>query len=216
MRFSLLSFFCFCSSVALSAERPKMTSAAEETAPPQRIKVSDNSDDLAIADLVKSVAGAVESESVDAYQRCFKQSDRPSVRRKVAFFFVEGRASMEILDIHVIDVSAESASAAVRYKMGCSSSPVEFLSEVRFLKEDGNWVIDREIVKSKRQPQAASYASAPNDPAPIRQAGARWDPMNPNVDLMSPNLEHLVGDIGIREGKGCSGGNCPNGRCFVK
>lgn len=193
----------------------------------ERIKAVNNSEETAVRDAVASVARAFTAEDVGAYQACFKESRRSSVRRKAALLFADSKCSMEIVEVHVIDVGEDRAEAAVKYKIAGVGRPQEVLAEVSFVKEDGGWRIDREDIKSQnaaRSPKATfDVAAAPINPG--REfaigpdggiPGAEWDSYDPDPDRISPNLHHLMGDIGMREGMGCSGGRCANGRCEIR
>lgn len=182
-----------------------------------RIAMVDNSASTSIKDVVKGLVRAFDEEDLDSYESCFKGSRRPIIRRKAAHLFADEDCSMELVDIHIIEDDGESASAAVKYNMGGSSMSVVILAEVTFVKEDGEWRIDRETVKSKSlAPRSMSPSIAVV--APLIPAGRppAWDPMKPDPDRISPELNHLMGDIGIREGVGCDGGGCANGRCPVR
>lgn len=193
----------------------------------ERIRVSDNSAEMAVKDAVRSTARAFDSEDVGSYGMCFKESRRPHIRRKAALMFADAKCSMEILDVHVIEVKDDAASVAVKYKMGGAGNPMEYLSEISMIKESDRWVIDKETVKSSsvlRTPDGSMMADRPaagevmfapvgNRPAPPPGA---WDEFDPDESRISPNLKHLSGDIGIREGFGCANGRCANGRCEVR
>lgn len=188
----------------------------------ERLKVADNSADTEVKDAISAAVRAFDSEDVRSYEMCFKESKRAFVRKKTALLFASEKCSMEIVDMHVIDIGEDSASAAVKYKMGCSSQSHDILSEINLVREGGRWVIDSESVKSKSAAGRASdgaglfAARAPRAAPNNRQQGEQadgWDPMNPDRNRISPNLHHLMGDIGIREGMGCADGRCANGRC---
>lgn len=185
-----------------------------------RIAVVDNSAEMEVKDAISAAVRAFDSEDVKSYEMCFKESRRPFVRKRAAFLFAEDKCSMEIVDMHVIEILDESASAAVKYRMSHSAQSHEILAEINLTKEGGRWVIDRESVRSKAPSGRPSYSGSGNLMAgrggraagPNAPAGA-WDPMNPDRDKISPHLHHLMGDIGIREGMGCANGKCANGRC---
>lgn len=203
IRNSLLLFFLMC--VVASAS--------------DRLKVSDNSEETAVRDAVEAAARAFTAEDLSAYQACFKESRRASVRRRTAVCFVENECSMEVAEMHVVEVGEEKASAVVKYRIS-SGLKQEVVAEVHFVKDGDGWLIDRENIKSKSDlgSRGASFVSAP-----ARKPGSRhpedpgaWDEMRPNPNRISPKLQHLMGDVGIREGTGCAGGRCANGRCEVR
>lgn len=209
--------FCFLSVCLLCT-----SSFAEE-----RIRVADNSAEMGVKDAIRSTARAFDAEDVASYGMCFKESRRSYIRRKAALMFADAKCSMEILDVHVIEVKDDSASVAVKYKMAGVGSPMEYLSEISMAKENDRWVIDKETVRSSsmaRPPDGSMIAGRPvggevvfapvgNRPAPPPGA---WDEFDPDESRISPNLKHLSGDIGIREGFGCANGRCANGRCEVR
>ena len=173
----------------------------------ERISMVDNSESTSIKDVVGGVVRAFDNEDLDSYESCFKESRRASVRRKAALLFADEDCSMELVDIHVIEDLGETASAAVKYRMGGSSSSFLILAEVYFVKEEGTWRIDRETVKSKgfapsQVSTSSAVAIAPPGRAPI------WDPMRPDPNRIPQEIHHLMGDIGIRDGFGCVGGRC--------
>lgn len=174
----------------------------------ERVSMVDNSDSTSIKDSVRSLVRAFDDEDLDSYESCFKETRRPNVRRKAAHLFADEDCSMELVDIHVIEDDGESASAAVKYKMAGSYASYTILSEVSFVKEEGEWKIDREMVKSKSQTPLDSTSHASSRPP-----AAAWDPMSPDPTRIPKTLHHLIGDIGIQEGFGCAGGKCANGRC---
>lgn len=171
-----------------------------------RVSMVDNSEATSIKDLVAGAVRAFDSEDLDSYESCFKESRRAYIRRRSAHVFADDECSMELVDIHVIKDDGEKAAAAVKYRMGGSSASFVILAEVDFVKEEGEWRIDRETVKSKSlAPRRTAMSSAPAIPvgrAPI------WDPMNPDPDNISPHLNHLIGDVGIQQGMGCADGKC--------
>jgi hypothetical protein len=171
-----------------------------------RVSMVDNSETTSIKDLVAGVVRAFDSEDLDSYASFFKESRRSYIRRRSAHVFADDECSMELVDIHIIEDDGENAAAAVKYRMGGASASFVILAEVDFVKEEGEWRIDRETVKSKSlAPSRTSMSSAPAIPigrAPI------WDPLNPDPDKISPNLNHLIGDVGIQQGMGCADGKC--------
>jgi hypothetical protein len=170
-----------------------------------RVAMLDNSSSTSIKDFVGGVVRAFDGEDLDSYEACFKESRRPAVRRKAALLFADEDCSMELVDVHVIEDSGDTASAAVKYRMGGSSASYMLLSEIHLVREGGEWRIDRETVKSKgfAPHRSSSVASAaPPGRAPI------WDPMNPDPDRIPEQVHHLIGDVGVREGFGCVGGRC--------
>lgn len=192
----------------------------------ERVRVSDNSEEMSVRDSVEAVARAFTAEDVAAYQACFKESRRPSIRRKAALFFASNKCSMEVMEVHVIDAGEDQASAAVKYMIDADGRR-EVVAEVSFVKEGGRWVVDREVVRSKSEVGSFESSLASDDePRPPRrdfgphreipEPEARWDIMKPEAGRISPNLHHLMGDVGMREGMGCSGGRCANGRCEVR
>lgn len=180
----------------------------------ERISMIDDSDSTSIKDVVRGAIRAFDEEDIDSYESHFKASQRSSIRKNVAYVFADEDCSMELVDIHVIDDGGDRASAAVKYKVGGSRSSFTILSEVRFVKEDGKWLIEKEIVKSRGPAQSQASFSSVAVAAPGRDPA--WNPMNPDPNRISPKLNHLIGDIGIREGIGCGGGGCANGRCPVR
>lgn len=183
----------------------------------ERVRMSDNSSQTSLKDVLVEACGAFDAENLESFGNCFVSARREQVRRRSAMTFVRGHASMEFVESHAIDVGEEEAEAAVRYRMTDSSGSMEFVSRVKFLKEDGKWLIDRETVVSKK-PCASSTASM-SDPVPVRanaQRDPNWDPMKPDRGKISPHLDHLVGDIGMQPATGCELGKCPGGRCPVK
>lgn len=177
-----------------------------------RVKMSDNSADTSVKDTIKSLVDSFDSENLDSYSSCFKESVRPRIRRKAAMMFADDDCNMGLVDAHVIELGEESASVAVKYHMGGSSCSYEYLSEVFLVKEGGRWVVERESVRSSK---CKSVASAGVQSASAKPAG-KWDPFKPDRNKIPENLHHLIGDIGIQEGMGCAGGRCANGRCELR
>lgn len=173
-----------------------------------RLTMTDNSSSTSIKDVVRNTVRAFDSEDLDSYEACFRESRRSFMRRKAAMAFADDDCSMSLIDVHVIEEGDDSASAAVKYRFGGSSCSFLILSEVKFVKEEGSWRIDREIVRSKSNAGSSQshYAAAP-------ARKGEWDPMNPDPNRIPKNIHHLMGDIGIQEGMGCAGGRCLNGRC---
>lgn len=193
-------FICavFLPSVALSSDR---------------VRMSDNSEQTSLKDALTAVSKAVESEDLDLFESCFACDRRDKIRKKYAMVFVRERCSMELIESHTIEVDEDAAEVAVRYKMCVSSKTAEVVSKVRMVKEEGKWLIDRETIVSKKA-SGDSYASA-ND-TQYQDREPKWDPMNPDRNRVSPNLHHLIGDIGVQPGMGCAGGACANGRCKIR
>lgn len=181
----------------------------------ERLRVSDNSAKASVKDTLEAVSQAFDHEDLDAFEGCFSESRRPSIRKKYAMMFVRDKCSMELLESHTVEMKKDSAEAAVRYKMAGPDGCSEVVSTVKLVKEDGRWLIDGESVVS-RKPSSALNSSPGAFVPPERQQDAKWDPMNPDPSKVSPHLQHLIGDVGIRPGMGCSGGNCANGRCEVE
>lgn len=209
MKFSLFLFSSMICSVALCSDRPPM---------------ADNSQDMSVRDAVTAAAHAFSSKDSTEFSMCFKESRRDHIRKKCAFSFLEEDSSMEILNVHVFSIEDDSASAAVKYRMSGDGNSKDFVSEVSLVKEGGRWVIAKETVKSSKDVGGSrntlvSSGSRPKDKPNNFQfgnQGAEWDSFNPNSNKISPNLHHLIGDIGIREGMGCAGGRCANGRCQIR
>lgn len=206
MKTSIVLFASMVCSVALCADR---------------ISMVDNSQEMSIRDAVSSAAQAFSSKDSAGFSMCFKESRREHIRKKCAFSFLEEDATMEILNVHVFSVDDDSASAAVKYRMGGAGNLKDVVSEVVLVKEEGRWVISRETVKSSKDSGSPRYSLASSGPRP-KNGGNRidvdnqrpeWDHFNPDEKRISPNLKHLIGDIGIQEGMGCAGGRCANGRC---
>ncbi len=174
-----------------------------------RVAMVDNSDSTSIKDVVNGLVRAFDNEDLESYESCFKESRRSVIRRKTAYIFADEDCSMELVDIHIVEEDGEKASAAVKYRMGGSSMSFLLLSEVTFVKEEGEWRVDRETVKSKSlAPKSLSSSYAAGGPAIPAGRAPIWDPMNPDPDKIPEHLHHLIGDIGIQEGFGCAGGRC--------
>lgn len=182
--------------------------AVPASAQERRISMVDNSGVISIKEVVRTAIKAFDSEDLDAYESCFKSSRRKQVRRTTAHLFAAEECFMNLVDMHIIEDLGDSASVAVKYKFGGSNSSSVVLSEVRLAKEDGMWLIERELVRSKETadtPQSPSYVAAENP--------AAWNPMKPDPNKIPSEIHHLIGDVGIRDGFGCVGGRCANGRC---
>lgn len=195
-RISCLAFLCL---AALSS------AAAED-----RVGVVDNSDEIKIKGTVESLEKAFDSEDVGGYADCFKESSRKSVRRKTALLFASEICSIDIEEIHIIDIGSEEAEVAVRYSLAGSGGPCCVISTVKFVREDDRWLVSSESLVSKTPVKAVSYSA---NKAPPKAANEEWDPFNPDPNRIPAGLHHLMGDIGIQPGMGCAGGNCVNGRC---
>jgi hypothetical protein len=188
--------------------------ASSLTLADDRLKVSDNTASTDLNDALSAAANAFDSEDLDAYERCFSESRRKSMRRKAAMLFVAGECSMELVESHTVDVGEDLAEAVVRYKIGNSQVSSECVSTVRMVREDGRWVIESESPISKKHKSLAE----PSSIASARGGNAEWDHLNPEKAKIPATLHHLMGDIGIQEGMGCHNGRCgvrrcENGRC---
>jgi len=178
----------------------------------ERVSVVNNSPQIGLKDALAAAAVAFDSEDVDAYEMCFKESRRKDMRRRAAVLFASEQCSMELIESHTVEMDEETAEAAVRYKIGNSRCSSEVVSMVRLIKEDGRWVIDKEVKISAGPRSCGPVASASAAPA------KGWDPFNPDKTKIPSGLHHLVGDIGIQPGMGCADGKCgvrrcENGRC---
>jgi hypothetical protein len=106
--------------------------------------------------------------------------------------------------------SEDKITFGVQYAWHDKSKPEKvFASKATARKVDGDWKIDGEDVRL-----ASAAASRPDlsatdvGSAPIRRP-AVWDPFNPPVHLIDPDLASLRGDIGLQPGRGCVNGMCP-------
>lgn len=190
--------------------------------PSERVRLVDNAPQTSIKDTLETVCRAFDAEDLDLYEGCFVSGKREQIRRRYAMIFVSERCSMQLLESHAISVGEDSAESAARYKICDTQGPREVVSKVRFVKEGGKWLIDKEtVVSNKASGESRSMASHAPEPmaVPVRvdqRNEQGWDPMKPDPEKISPHLRHLIGDIGIRPGTGCAGGNCANGRCEVR
>lgn len=173
-----------------------------------RVGLVDNAPQTELKDFLESAAGAFNSENIDAYEMCFSQSRRKDMRRKIAVLFASEQCSMELIEAHTVDINEDGAEAAVRYKIGNSRGSSEVVSIVKLVRESGRWAIDGETRVSGKQSVCSAQPSSQTQPA-----GNGWNPYKPEKDKVSSGLQHLVGDIGVRPGMGCSGGRCPVGPC---
>lgn len=182
----------------------------------ERIRMVDNASQVSVKDTLENVCRAFDSENLDLFESCFAESRRKQVRRRYAMVFVKERCSMQLLESHVIEMGEMTAEAAVRYKMSDSYGTKEVVSRVNFVKQNDKWLIDSENMVSKSACGGSSPV-APARPNPRNQPeDPDWDPMNPDPSRVSPNLQDLIGDIGIQPGMGCANGRCPGGRCPVR
>lgn len=171
-----------------------------------RPAVADNTDEIEIKDMISSLEDSFNAENVEGYSRCFKGSSRKAVRRKTAVLFASGNCSIDVQESHIIEISEDKAEIAVRYVLGAQGRRSDIVSTVKFLKEDGLWLINSESLISKT-------ASGKSSGAASRGQVAEWDPYKPDPTQVSNGLQHLIGDIGVRPGMGCADGRCANGRC---
>lgn len=179
------------------------------------MRVVDNTNQTSIKDVLEKVCKAFDSEDLDLYESCFALERRDQIRKRYAMVFVRERCSMQLLESHAIRIDEDSAESAARYLICDHHGPREIVSKVEFVKDGDRWLIDRETVVSRKS--AADSRSLASSPARGDQRDDQgWNPMNPDRNKVSPNLQHLIGDVGVRPGMGCSGGNCPNGRCEVR
>jgi len=195
----ILCAFCLASSLAFAEER---------------VRVSDNSTDTDLNDTLSAAVNAFDSEDLDAYEKCFIESRRKSMRRKAAMLFVSGECSMELIESHMVEVGEDLAEAVVRYKIAGPQISSECVSTVKMVREEGKWVIESESPISKKHKSLSESSSI----ASARAGDAEWDQFNPEKAKIPATLHHLMGDIGIQEGMGCHNGRCgvrrcENGRC---
>lgn len=194
----LASMVC---SVALSADR---------------ISMVDNSSEMSVRDAVVTAAQAFSAKDSAGFSMCFKESRRDHIRKKCAFSFLEEDATMEILNVHVFSIDEDSASAAVKYRMVSAGNSKDVVSEVVMEREGERWVISRETVRSSKDSAPPQYSLPSSGPRQKNQGNQvdlnsqrpEWDNFNPNANGISPNLQHLIGDIGVRPGMGCANGRC--------
>lgn len=191
-------------SLADTGGRPAMIDASAR--PEARLAVADNTDQIEIQEVISAIEDAFNAENVEGYSRCFKSSSRKSVRKKTAVLFASGEFSMDVEESHIIEVGDDEAEVAVKYLLGGQDGRSSVVSTVNFVKEDGFWVISSENMISKITSGRASSMIAKDE-------GGKWDPYKPDTDKVSNNLQHLIGDIGVRPGMGCADGKCANGRC---
>ena len=121
--------------------------------------------------------------------------------------FVKGRPKMEIQQVTLLSEESDQFTFAVKYAWHDKDAPEQvYASKVTARLLDGDWKLDGETVRAvTRAGDASGYGS---DSADANALAAGWNPFNPPKYLVSPHLEHLRGDIGIRPGLRCANGRC--------
>jgi hypothetical protein len=188
-----------------TASRPRAIDGAAQSE--DRLSVVDNTDEIEVKQTISELEKAFDSESVEGYANCFRESSRKSVRRKTALLFAAESCSIDIQEMHIIEIVDGEAEVAVRYRLGGGQGTSDVVSTVKLVKEEDRWLVSNENLVSK-----TAVASRSSRSVPAGQAD-NWDPYKPDAARVSNNLQHLIGDIGVRPGMGCADGKCANGRC---
>jgi hypothetical protein len=158
--------------------------------------------------LVESLASACNAGDFAAFMDHFTPSHRSRIRRRMEDAFISQQPKMDIRQVTLLSESEEKICFGVKYAWHDKEKPeIVLASKITARRVNGLWKLDDETVKSQTHTATESnYASSGAAVAP-----AAWDPFNPPARLISPELEHLRGDIGIQPGRGCA-----NGRCGVR
>lgn len=193
---TILVSWCLCGAMSLAAERLKVTG------PPAG---QDNAERL-----VGSLAAACNRGDFVDFMNHFTPAQDRRVRRWMEDVFIKHQPQMEIHGVTLLSEEEDRITFGVKYAWHDKGRPEEVLaSKVTARKIEGRWKLDGEAVKSVTRTAAASnYGS---EAADAQGMHANWDPLNPPARQISPDLEHLRGDIGIQPGRGCA-----NGRCAVR
>jgi hypothetical protein len=156
--------------------------------------------------LVESLAFACNNGDFMGVMSHFAPSYRQKIRGRMEDMFIKHQPRMEIRQVTLLSESEDKITFGVRYMWRDADKPEKVLaSKVTARMIDGQWKLDGEVVKSMEQ----SASESPYSEAIERKVvPVAWDAFNPPVARISPNLEHLRGDIGIQPGMGCANGQC--------
>ncbi len=157
--------------------------------------------------LAQSVASACNAGDYLAFMDHFTPANRRRCRTIIEEMFINGHPRMDIHKVTLLSEDSDQLIFAVKYAWhDRDSRETVYASKVTARLISGDWKIDGETVKSVTGIGGATgngTETADDSGLPLE-----WNPFNPPKHLISPNLEHLRGDIGIRSGLGCANGRC--------
>lgn len=127
------------------------------------------------------------------------------IRRRMEDIFIKHQPRMSVRQVMLLSEDDTSLTFGIRYAWHPKDEPEEvFSSKIKAKRIAGEWKLDGEDVKAVSR-SAGDSGSSRDDRAAGRIG---FNPFNPPVDLIDPDLEHLRGDVGIRPGQGCANGRC--------
>lgn len=158
--------------------------------------------------LVGSLATACNRGDFVGFMGHFTPSHARKIRGKMEDIFIKHQPQMDIHQVTLLSEEEDKITFAVRYAWHDKGKPeTEVASKVMARMIDGHWKLDGETVRAvTRTTDSDSKYGAEESDVPDQPAG--WNPFSPPARLISPNLEHLRGDIGIQPGMGCANGRC--------
>ena len=176
-------------------------------------------------DLVGELASHCNSRDFVQFMDGFTERHAGKIRERAKDNFLADDLRMDIEDVVLFSGDEESMEFGVKYEISVDGTTRSITSIVTARLDGSTWKIDSEKVKkcSKRGGLDSSMAGVPKPRGRVgavafepagRNNGvpANWDPMNPDPDLVDPNLRDMIGSgIGINPGSGCA-----NGRCGVR
>lgn len=157
--------------------------------------------------LAQSVAAACNAGDYIAFIGHFTPAHRQRCRTSNEKMFINGHPLMEIRKVTLLSEESDQLIFAVKYAWHDRDSHEKvYASKVTARLIGNDWRIDGETVKFVTGVgSACGHTSESVGDSDLPQ---EWDPFSPPKHLISPNLEHLRGDIGIRPGLGCANGRC--------
>jgi len=156
--------------------------------------------------LVGSLATACNRGDFIAFMDHFTATHGRRIRPRMEDIFIEHQPRMDIRQVILLSETDEQLTFGVRYAWHGRNQPEEVLSsKVSARLVDGQWKLDRELVRAVTRKGSESDSAAA---AGGRVVPAAWNPFDPPAGLINPALDHLRGDIGIQPGRGCANGRC--------
>ena len=157
--------------------------------------------------LAQSVASACNSGDFLTFIEHFTPAHRRRCRKNIEEMFINGHPKMDIQKVTLLSEGSDQITFAVKYAWHDRNEPERvYASKATARLLDGDWKLDGETVKSVTG--AGAESGSGSETAGDSGLPQAWNPFNPPKHLVSPHLEHLRGDIGIRPGLGCANGRC--------
>ena len=160
----------------------------------------DNDTEIEVKDGREWAVKAVNDEDVDAFVRCFPESQQSHRRRETGLLFVRYEMGMELLETHFLRKDEGRCEVAVRYRLRRTGRPSEIVSTVTLAKDEAGWRITKEKLISAID---ASYRGCNGVYVPA----ADIDPRGGNAQAGCDAMDAVNADFQIAPG------GCANGRC---